>query len=301
VRAFVTGGHGFVGPWLVQHLEASGDQVMVADPDLDITVADSIGAALADALPDAVYHLAAQSNVAESWKAATQTFNVNALGTVNVLQAARACGGKPRVLLVSSAEVYGAVGVDQLPVGESAPFRPVTPYAASKAAAELAGLQAWLGWGLEVIRARPFNHTGPGQPPQFVIPALARQIAEAAQQGASALRTGNLEARRDLTDVRDVVRAYRLLVQRGEPGEVYNVCTGRSVAIRDLVDRLLELGGLNLTVELDPDRIRPVDVADVRGDPTRVQQATGWSPSIPLDQTLADVLDYWRTVTPRPV
>jgi GDP-4-dehydro-6-deoxy-D-mannose reductase len=301
VRAFVTGGHGFVGPWLVQHLEASGDQVMVADPDLDITVADSIGAALADALPDAVYHLAAQSNVAESWKAATQTFNVNAVGTVNVLQAARACGSQPRVLLVSSAEVYGAVGVDQLPVAESAPFRPVTPYAASKAAAELAGLQAWLGWGLEVIRARPFNHTGPGQPPQFVIPALARQIAEAAQQGVSALRTGNLEAKRDLTDVRDVVRAYRLLVQRGQPGEVYNVCTGRSVAIRDLVDRLLELAGLDLAVELDPDRMRPVDVADVRGDPTRVQQATGWSPSIPLDQTLADVLDYWRNVTPRPV
>jgi GDP-4-dehydro-6-deoxy-D-mannose reductase len=301
VRAFVTGGHGFVGPWLVQHLEASGDQVMVADPDLDITVADSIGAALADALPDAVYHLAAQSNVAESWKSATQTFNVNAVGTVNVLQAARACGSQPRVLLVSSAEVYGAVGVDQLPVAESAPFRPVTPYAASKAAAELAGLQAWLGWGLEVIRARPFNHTGPGQPPQFVIPALARQIAEAAQQGVSALRTGNLEAKRDLTDVRDVVRAYRLLVQRGQPGEVYNVCTGRSVAIRDLVDRLLELAGLDLAVELDPDRMRPVDVADVRGDPTRVQQATGWSPSIPLDQTLADVLDYWRNVTPRPV
>jgi GDP-4-dehydro-6-deoxy-D-mannose reductase len=174
----------------------------------------------------------------------------------------------------------------------------VTPYAASKAAAELAGLQAWLGRGLEVIRARPFNHTGPGQQPSFVIPALARQVAEAARWGASALQTGNLAAKRDLCDVRDVVRAYRLLAEMGRPGDAYNVCTGRSVPIEDLARRLLQLAGVDVPLVVDPARIRPIDVPDMRGDPTRLGQTTGWTPAIPLDQTLADVLAYWMDLTP---
>jgi GDP-4-dehydro-6-deoxy-D-mannose reductase len=298
VRAFVTGGHGFVGPWLTEHLEACGDQVVVAELGVDVTVPEQIGAAMASARPDVVYHLAAQSSVGSSWSQARQTHTVNVLGTVNVLEAALGCSPAPRLLLVSSAEVYGAVTAADLPVKESAPFRPVTPYAASKASAELVGLQAWLGRRLEVIRARPFNHTGPGQQPPFVIPSLARQIAEAVRGGASAVQTGNLAARRDLADVRDVVRAYRMLVEVGQPGEPYNVCTGHSVVIEDLARRLLELAGVDLPLVVDPARMRPIDVPDMRGDPARLSQTTGWHPSIPLDQTLADVLAYWLNVAP---
>jgi GDP-4-dehydro-6-deoxy-D-mannose reductase len=301
VRAFVTGGQGFVGPWLIRHLEFCGDEVSAPGPEVDITVPEMIGAALAEARPDAVYHLAAQSSVGSSWADVGQTFAVNTLGTVNVLEAARACAERPRVLLVSSSEVYGAVALEDLPVSEDAPFRPATPYAASKAAAELAGIQAWLGRGLEVVRVRPFNHTGPGQQSTFVIPALARQIIEATEQGAVPLHTGNLNARRDVSDVRDVVRGYRLLVERGRPGLVYNLCTGRSVAIEDLAHRLLHLAGVDLDIRVDPERLRPVDVPDMRGDPTLLQVDTGWQPLVALDQTLADVLDYWRNRAAGPV
>jgi GDP-4-dehydro-6-deoxy-D-mannose reductase len=301
VRAFVTGGAGFVGPWLIQHLESCGDQVTAPGAEVDITVPDAIGAALAASCPDAVYHLAAQSSVGSSWTEVGQTFAVNTVGTVNVLEAARACDHQPRVLLVSSSEVYGAVRPGELPVSEDAPFRPSTPYAASKAAAEMAGVQAWLGRGLEVVRVRPFNHTGPGQQPQFVIPALARQIIEASEQGAATLHTGNLKASRDISDVRDVVRAYRLLVERGRPGEVYNLCTGRSVAIEDLAHRLLRLARVDLDIQIDPERVRPVDVPDMRGDPTKLNEETGWRPLVALDTTLTDVLDYWRSGAKRPV
>jgi GDP-4-dehydro-6-deoxy-D-mannose reductase len=300
MRAFVTGGHGFVGPWLVEHLRAAGDDVTVAGTAVDVTDADGLGRAMTGAQPDAVYHLAAQSSVGSSWSETARTFEVNATGTLFVLGAAQQCQPRPRVLLVSSAEVYGAVAPDRLPVAETEPFRPVTPYAASKAAAELLGLQAFLGTGLEVIRVRPFNHTGPGQGLQFVVPALARQVIEAAREGATQLLTGNLAARRDLADVRDVVRAYRLLVERGRPGEVYNVCTGHSVEVEAVARRLLALAGVEVELKVDPIRLRPVDVPDMRGDATRLRAATGWVPTVDLDRTLADVLAYWRAAEPHP-
>jgi GDP-4-dehydro-6-deoxy-D-mannose reductase len=182
-------------------------------------------------------------------------------------------------------------------VAEDHPFAPVSPYAASKAAAEMVGLQSWLGSGLEVIRVRPFNHTGPGQGPAFVVPSLAKQISEAIASGAEALVTGNLDARRDLTDVRDVVRAYRSIVESGAPGEVYNVCRGDSVSIRKVAERLLELAGVELPIVVDPARMRPSDIPDLRGDPRRLQAATGWVPEIPLEDTLRDVLTYWRQLS----
>jgi GDP-4-dehydro-6-deoxy-D-mannose reductase len=186
--------------------------------------------------------------------------------------------------------VYGQVTPDELPLGEDHPFRPASPYAVSKASAELLGLQAWLGRGLEVVRVRPFNHTGPGQAPDYVVPSLARQVAEAVRSGAAQLSVGNLAARRDLTDVRDVVRAYRLLLDAGRPGEVYNVCRGESVVIEDVARRLLVLAGVDLPLVVDPAQMRPVDLPDLRGDPTRLHAATGWTPAIGLDQTLGDVL-----------
>ena len=294
MRAFVTGASGFVGPWLCRHLEACGDEVLAASHDLDVTDADGITEALVASRPDAVYHLAAQSSVGSSWDDVTGTFQVNLFGTLHILDAANVCTPRPRVLLVSSAEVYGEVTASDLPVSETAPFQPATPYAASKAAAELAGLQAFLGLGLEVVRARPFNHTGPGQGPAFVVPALAGQIVDAALTGATVLQAGNLSARRDFTDVRDVVAAYRLLIERGVAGDVYNVCSGHSVLLLDVVKRLLALSGGDLDVEVAPDRVRPVDVPEMRGDPRRLHQATGWQPTIDLDQTLGDVLAYWR-------
>jgi GDP-4-dehydro-6-deoxy-D-mannose reductase len=197
----------------------------------------------------------------------------------------------PRVLVVSSAEVYGRVQPGDLPLTEDAPLRPVSPYAASKAAAELLAVQAHLGHGLPVVRARPFNHVGPGQSPTFAVAAFAHRIVEARRTGASTLHVGNLTPRRDLTDVRDVVRAYRLLIERGVPGEVYNVCSGRDVAIEDVVRRLLELAGADLELEVDQSLLRPVDVPVLRGDGGRLHAATGWEPAIPLDETLRDVLD----------
>jgi GDP-4-dehydro-6-deoxy-D-mannose reductase len=290
VRVFLTGGSGFVGGWLQAHLEASGD--LVVAPEVDITDGLALRGAVADASPAAIYHLAALTHVGDSWDAPEQTLLVNAVGTFHVLEAARALATPAMVLLVCSAEVYGRP--DQLPVTEECPLRPVSPYAASKVAAEFLGLQAFLAHQLPVIRVRAFNHVGPGQSPTFVVSSLARQIALAARSGGSELRVGNLSPRRDFTDVRDVVRAYRLLIDRGQPGEVYNLCSGRDVAISELAERMLVLAGVDLQLVVDPALCRPVEVPVMRGDASRLRAATGWEPEITLDDTLDSVLTYWR-------
>lgn len=294
MRALVTGANGFVGTWLTGHLRDQGDEVVGIDHEVNVTDGAAVRDAIVGAAPDAVYHLAALANVGESWNDPTAVLQVNAVGTLNVLEAARACGTPPRVLLTSSAEVYGAVPADWLPINESTPLAPVTPYAASKVAAEYLGVQAHLAYGLPVVRVRPFNHIGPGQSVGFVVAALAARIGEAARVGASTITVGNLEARRDLTDVRDIVRAYRLLMSSGTPGEVYNVCSGSDVAIADVADRLLRLAGTALRLVPDEGLMRPVDVPVVRGDPSKLAAATGWQPEYDLDTTLRDVLDQWR-------
>jgi GDP-4-dehydro-6-deoxy-D-mannose reductase len=294
VRAFVTGGKGFVGAWLADHLRRSGDEVVVVDREVDVTDPEAIGPVLLDARPDAVYHLAAFAHVGQSWDDRAEVTRVNVVGTAAVLDACRRCPSPPGVLLVSSAEVYGVVPADRQPIGEGEPLAPVTPYAASKAAAEQLAVQAHLGDGLPVVRVRPFNHIGPGQSPSFVVPALAARIVAAERSGASAITVGNLAARRDMTDVRDVVRAYRLLVTDGRPGEVYNVCSGRAVAIQEVADRLLALAGTDLQLQVDPALVRPTDVPEVRGDRTRITEATGWVPELALDDTLRAVLDDAR-------
>lgn len=294
VRVLVTGSKGFVGHWLIAHLEEMGDQVTGLDAEVDITDPEGLSEAVVSARPEWIVHLAALSSVGASWGASRQTYEVNTVGTANLLDAALACARAPRVLVVSSSEVYGRVGLADLPLGEDRAFAPVSPYAASKVGAEMVGLQAWLGRGLEVVRARPFNHTGPGQTNTFVVPALAEQVVQAAAGGADRLLTGNLEARRDICDVRDVVRAYRLLLAEGEAGDVYNVCRGESVSIRHVAERLLVLAELDVPIVVDEARMRPVDIPEMRGDPRRIRSVTGWRPQLDLDRTLADVVDHWR-------
>ncbi len=292
MRAFVTGSTGFVGHWLRRHLHACGDEVVALAGEVDVRDADTLGAALRAAEPEVVYHLAAASHVGRSWDEPAETTAINVLGTLNVLEAARRCPRPAAVLLVSSAEVYG--GGDGRPLSEDAELRPVSPYAASKVAAEYLGLQAALGRRLRVVRVRPFNHVGPGQSPDFVVSALARRIAAAELAGGGEVRVGNLTPRRDLTDVRDVVRAYRLLAERGEAGVAYNVCGGQTVTIAAVVERLLTLASGEIRVVEDPDLVRPVDVPVLAGDCTRLRALTGWEPEIPLETTLLEVLDYWR-------
>jgi len=297
VRAFVTGGAGFVGQWLQRHLGDAGDEVSA--PEVDITEPDALRDAVVSASPEVIYHLAAITNVGESWGAPRQTFEVNAVGTLNLLESARQLAVSPRVILVCSAEVYGQVGPAELPLTEDSPLRPVSPYAASKVAAEFLGLQAFLAHGLPVIRVRAFNHIGPGQADTFVVSSLAHQIAKArAGGGAGVIEVGNLTPQRDFTDVRDVVRAYRLLAQSGVPGAVYNICSGQAVAIEEIAHLLLGLAGTDIRLEVDPARVRPVEVPILCGDNGRLVAATGWDRQFTLQQTLADVLAWWSTELP---
>ena len=294
MRALVTGGHGFVGRWLAAHLEACGDEVVVTGEEVDVRDADAVRTSVAGVAPDAVYHLAGQASVGRSWERPGDTFAVNTVGTVNVLDAARRLPAPPRVLVVSSAEVYGQVADDALPITEEVPLRPSSPYAASKAAAEIAARQAVIGFGLAVVVARPFNHIGPGQSPSFVVSAVAKRIVEARRAGLTRIEMGNPSPRRDLTDVRDVVRAYRLLVEHGEAGEAYNVCSGLDVRIGDLAQRLVDLSGGGLELVTGAVEVRARDVPVLRGDPARIEAATGWRPAIALEETLLAVLEYWR-------
>jgi len=296
VKALVTGAAGFVGRHLVAHLDDEGDEVVTTDRSSggpDLLDPDGLTALLAEHRPEVVFHLAGQADVARSWLASTETLRVNAEGTHHLLTAARAAG-IGRVVTVTSADVYGVVGPEELPLDETAPFRPASPYAASKAMADLVAQQAHLGHGQDVVRARSFNHFGPGQGDAGVCSALAARIAACEAGDEETMAVGNLEARRDFTDVRDVVRAYRLLATDGRAGQAYNVCTGRAVAISEVLDLLLSLAARPIHPVDDPDLHRPVDLPELRGDPTAIHADTGWAPTIDLASTLAEVLDDRR-------
>lgn len=295
MRALITGAGGFVGPHLDRLLGASGDEVIGLDlangPDLG--EAEAWVEVLQLHQPDVVYHLAGWSDVSASWNDPLRTFQVNALGTLTVLEAARQAKIS-RVVLISSADVYGPVQPALQPITEALAPQPRSPYGVSKQAAEALGLQYHRAHGLDVVIVRPFNHLGPGQSPQFAAPAFATQIAEAERAGGGRLLHGDLSAQRDLTDVRDVVRAYRLLAEQGEPGETYNVCSGVAVPMSEVLDLLLAQARVPIARELDPGRLRPVELPVLRGSNRKLTEATGWRPEIPLARTLADVLDDAR-------
>jgi GDP-4-dehydro-6-deoxy-D-mannose reductase len=296
MRSFVTGAGGFVGAHLLAHLRDAGDEVIPSDRStdgLDILDAPALLERLTGCRPEVVYHLAGASDVGGSWSTPQGTFRANAEGTLNVLWAAREAGVQ-RVLTVGSADVYGKVSPDELPLTEDSPLRPTSPYAASKVAAEAVAHQAFLGFGQQVVRARPFNHLGPGQSTRFVAPAIAERIALNERDGHHELAVGNLSPRRDFTDVRDVVRAYRMLVVDGEAGQIYNVCSGRAIAVEDLARSLLEMSSVEQALVPDPDLQRPVDIPVLLGDSSRLAAATGWEPQVPLTTTLSDLLDDMR-------
>jgi len=313
VKVLVTGAGGFVAGHLVdflrkEHPEAelfgvvrphgtapdpAGGAITVLEADLNDPA--SLEPVLDAVAPDRIVHLAGQSSVHVSWIDPGGTLRTNVLGIVHLLDAVRRRGLAPAVLVVGSAEEYGMVDPAELPLREDMPLRPSSPYAVSKVAQGLLALQYGPAGGLRILRTRTFHHTGPGRGETFAESSFARQIAEIeAGRRRPVLHVGNLDAVRDYTDVRDVVRAYWALLDRGTAGEVYNVCSGRGRRIRDLLEVLLAASGTKVEVRVDKDRLRPSDVPALVGDPARLRAATGWQPRVPLEDSLRELLQDWR-------
>jgi GDP-4-dehydro-6-deoxy-D-mannose reductase len=312
MKVLVTGVAGFVGVHLSRLLlaESPGVEVIgVVRPrgprkrvpegvrilDADLEDALQVDAVFDAVRPDRIVHLAAQSSPQVSWADPAGTLRANVMGLLNLLESVRRRGLSPRILVVGSAEEYGMVDPRNLPVSEDAPLRPATPYAVSKVAQGFLALQYYLAFGMSIVRTRTFHHTGPGRGASFAESAFARQIVDVELgRRPPVLEVGNLEAVRDFSDARDVVRAYWALLERGKAGDVYNVCSGQGVRIRDVLERLLRVSGVRVEVRVDPERLRPADVPVLVGDAARLRGATGWEPRLSLDQSLADLLEYWR-------
>lgn len=310
MRSLVTGAAGFVGRHLTKLLRECGHEVTglvhpseggadlgegVRPVPVDILDAPSLLEAVRDASPEAIFHLAAYSNPQSSTRESRQTLEVNVIGTENLLDAASSSGGRPKTLLVGSSQQYGPVAPADQPIREDAPQRPLTPYAVSKASQELLGLRYFWTDELPVYLTRSFNHTGPGQADGYVCSSFARQVVEA-ERGLRepVIRVGNLEAKRDFTDVRDVAAAYVAIVECGRAGRAYNVCRGEAVRIREVLDRLVALASVRVEVRVDPERVHAVDVPLMLGDGARLREDTGWAPSFALEATLEDLLKDWR-------
>jgi GDP-4-dehydro-6-deoxy-D-mannose reductase len=288
-RAFVTGGAGFAGRHLLDLLPGA---VAPSRNELDLLDGAAVRDAVRDAAPDVVWHLAAQASVGRSWEAPAETVSENVSMTAHLLEAVRSEAPQATVVLISSGEIYGPP--DRLPVDEDAPLRPQNPYAVSKAACDLLGGQYADASGLHVVRLRPFNHTGPGQSEDYVVGTLTRQVAEAEAAGRdeALVRTGNPDSARDFSDVRDVARAY--VAAAGLEAGVYNVASGRAVTVRELIELVRAAARIPVRHEVDPARVRAHDVPEVRGSAERLRAATGWTPEIPLERTVADALEAWR-------
>ncbi len=301
MRALVTGAGGFVGRFLCARLQSDGAEVFAAGGPhdvethvaIDVLDVDSLHAAFDISQPDVVFHLAAQAFVPRAIEAPQETYAVNTMGTANVLAALRAYRDRTkrdvRLLFVSSAEVYGAQPPERMPLAESCAPNPSNPYAASKAAAEALVLGEAHAYGVDAITTRAFNHIGPGQNERFVVPAFAAQLAHIARGAEPVLLVGNLEPRRDFLDVRDVVDAYVALAKTGQSGEIYNVCSGSAISVREILGELIRIAGVPVEVREDPARMRPVDVPLLYGSNEKLCAATGWSPRVALRRTLQDV------------
>jgi GDP-4-dehydro-6-deoxy-D-mannose reductase len=310
MRVLITGAGGFVGYHLAEHLKTTSDELhgtvftggaerchpVVKTHTLDLRDTDAVRELIDTVRPQRIYHLAAQAFVPRSFEAPWETLQNNIFSQLNVIKACVDQKRDPRILIVSSAEIYGPVTPDELPLTEQAALRPTSPYSVSKITQDMLALQYHLSHQLPIMRARPFNHIGPGQSDRFVAPAFALQVAriEAGQQ-EPVMRVGDLSARRDFTDVRDIVRAYAMILEHGQPGDVYNVASGQARSIQSLLDGLLAMTKTPITVETDPERLRPVSVPVLQGSCDHLHQTTGWKPQISFEQTLRDVLDDCRT------
>lgn len=294
----VTGAAGFAGSYMMERLARSGvGAIGWTRRDVDLLDRGAVRARVRDLRPSAIYHLAGAPHVAESWIDTARPLRTNALATHHLLDAVRRAGAPCRVLVTGSAAVYRA---SDEPIDEDGPLAPSSPYAVSKLAQEQLALRAVVEDGIDVIMTRPFNHTGPRQPASFAAPAFARQLARIeAGRAEPVIRVGNLEARRDITDVRDTVRAYELLMAHGRVGVPYNVCSGVGRPIREVLERLRRRVRVPVRIEVDAERLRPNDTAALVGSPARVRADTGWAPEIPFDRTLGDLLDYWRAEVAR--
>ena len=288
----VTGAAGFAGSHLVEHLSSSPNVVAWTRETVDLLDRDRVRAAIRDLRPTHIYHCAGVPHVAESFRDTAQSLAGNVLATEYLFDALRRAGIRCRVLIPGSATVYAPSGQ---PITETDPIAPSSPYAVSKLAQEQLSLRAMDEDGLEVVVTRSFNHTGPRQTPAFVAPSMARQVALIERgQIEPVIKVGNLEAQRDVTDVRDVVRAYVALMQSGKTGVVYNVASGVARSIRSILDALLSRSRVPVRIEVDPARMRPNDVPVIVGDFSRLAAATGWQPAVTFDQMLDDLLRYWR-------
>jgi len=307
MKALIIGTAGFVGGHLVNELvdngwDVSGTKLPTESASLDIPVfgldimdAAAVKGLLAKTKPDFVFHLAAQSSVPASWKQPGVTADVNIKGVINLLEAAREMENPSRILLVGSGDEYGYVLPSELPICEETPLRPGNIYACTKIAQGMMGQVYARAYGLEIVIVRAFNHIGTGQTDAFVVPGFCKQIAAIeADGGNGVIRVGNLDAKRDFTDVRDIVKAYRLVIEKGNSGEVYNVGSGKAVAIQEVLDKLLALSKADIKVEQDPARMRPSDTPVIEADISKITECTGWKPEIALDVTLEDVLNEWR-------
>jgi GDP-4-dehydro-6-deoxy-D-mannose reductase len=310
VRVLITGATGFAGRHLCSYCAGLGHEVHalvrpgregavpegVAAHPADLLDPVSVAGALRAAAPERLFHLAGASSVGRSFAEPLPTWEVNLGGTLAVLEALRVHAPDVRALVVTSGEVYGAVPVDRLPAGPETPLNPVSPYGASKAAADLATAQYRAAYGLPAFRVRAFNHLGPGQDPRFVLPNVARQIARAERDGLTEVevRVGNVDTRRDFTDVRDMVRAYWLIVDRGNPDVLYLACSGASTPVRRLVEGLAPLARIPVAFVSDAGLRREGEQPDLYGSPERLRADTGWVPETPIDTTLADTLAWWR-------
>ncbi len=310
----ITGITGFVGSHMAEFALAQGAEVFgscrwrsnaenidhlrsrITLIESDLRDMSSTRALVERADPTYVVHLAAQSFVGASWQSPAETLSTNITSQLNLLEAIRGLRLRPRFLTVGSSEEYGLVHEDELPIRESNPLRPLSPYAVSKVTQDLLGYQYFRSYGLPIVRSRAFNHEGPRRGDVFVTSSFAKQVAEIeAGLADPAVRVGDLKPRRDYSDVRDIVRGYWLLLERGEPGEVYNLCSGRTWSIQQVLDFLLaQSTAKNIAVVVDPLRLRPSDVMVLEGDPSKVEKATGWRAEIPFERTLTELLDYWR-------
>ncbi len=309
MKSLIIGGAGFVGAYLIRHLrDEKGREVFVTKMpheeiteegakvyDLNILDKDAICSLLQEVQPDEIFHLAAQSSVAVSWKNPALTVDVNVKGGVNVLDAVRDTCPKARILLIGSGEEYGHVKNEEMPIVEENAVRPGNIYAATKVCQNLLGAIYAEAYQMDVMMVRAFNHIGPNQIPQFVVADFCKQVAdiEAGRQ-EPVMKVGNLSARRDFTDVRDVVRAYGMIIEKGVAGETYNVGSGHAIAIQEILDKILANSSVDIKVEKDPAKFRPVDVPIIEANTTKLRETTGWTPEIPLEQTIKETVEYWR-------